>query len=607
MSNTLNANQHISADTNNAETAHTNGADAAPALRGFGGFGGDSGADTHADGAASQDADEPSQVTLTAPSRYVCEVLCPTLPPRVRHTLGQQDKYVATDDLVALGLITEAQRPTVGDVHDWSQRTLHKPYDFYAKSVPLDALRGIITGYDSRREIALATLMPLGDAAVPWAVAAVNWLRDSNTVARREPVLAVAVAELMRAGASEADVAALPTADLRTKAASVRLIETWAEAERLERRRKAARGGAPEPDEDGPLYADIDALLSDGLPPAPTPDILRRTDGVGLFYRSEINLLYGDPEDGKTMLALAGCAQVLSDGGVAMFIDLDDNGVASTVARLLMLGAPVEALRAGRFRYCSPAGRDRMEEAVKDCLGQGRSPDIVVIDCVGELVPLYDGSNNDSDDFTRIIRATAGPLSRAGSAVVLIDHMAKNTDSRNYGAGGTMAKRRRVGGTQLRVVVQKPLRKGQGGALRVLIRKDRHSGLRQHCHTAPDVKGALQEAGTFVIEPGDAAWCVAVDPMTFSAPLERGGKHGQYVEAARLLDDGWTITELTKHVHGEKFTAAQRKDTDRAVKDLVADNGRVELLAPGAKFKPATHRLVGDLAPTVEADSETDE
>ncbi|MDA4108157.1 AAA family ATPase [Mycolicibacterium holsaticum] len=359
-----------------------------------------------------------------------------------------------------------------------------------------------------------------------------------------------------------------------------------------------AKAGDADPDDGTPLYADIAQLLDGGVPDPPTPDILRRKDGVGLFYRGEINLLYGDPEDGKTMVALAGCAEVLRDGGTVLFVDLDDNGVESIVTRLLMLGAPESALRAGRFRYCSPAGRDRLEQVIKDCTVDGQIPDVAVIDCVGELVPMFDGSNNDSDDFTRIIRATAGLLARSGVCVVLIDHMAKSTDSRKYGAGGTMAKRRRVGGTQLRVDVEVPLRKGQGGTLRLSIRKDRHSGLRQHCHpvSSSSANDGLQQAGRFIIDPGDTAWCVAVDPMVLSAEdgaPTHDGKHSRYIEAAQGLDEGWTITALAQRVHGDQCTEAQRKDTGRAVKHMIA-TGCVEKLAAGGKFKPATHRLMRD-------------
>lgn len=356
-----------------------------------------------------------------------------------------------------------------------------------------------------------------------------------------------------------------------------------------------ARGPVASDLDDGPLYVDIGQLLDSGLPEPPQPDILHRADGIGLFYRGEINQLYGDPEDGKTMVALAGCAEVLRDAGTALFVDLDDNGVESIVSRLIMLGATKEALQSGRFRYCCPSSPQQLEEAITDNTGDGRVPDIAVIDCVGELLPMFGGSNDSADDFTRIIRTTAAPLSRAGSCVVLIDHLAKGKGSRDYGSGGTMAKRRRVGGTQLRVSVDVPLRKGQGGSLWLGIRKDRHSGLRQHCPAPPPGnKDALQSAGIFTIDPGDTAWGITTDP--FGARAAQFGHLAEYINAAGTLDDGWTVTDLAKRTHGEKPTSTQRKATERAVKNLAerTHGTRVEVLTAGAKFHPATHRLINE-------------
>ena len=53
------------------------------------------------------------------------------------------------------------------------------------------------------------------------------------------------------------------------------------------------------------------------------------TDGIGLFYAGQVNVLFGDPESGKTMLALAVAASVLNSGRRVAIIDLDHNGVAT--------------------------------------------------------------------------------------------------------------------------------------------------------------------------------------------------------------------------------------------------------------------------------------
>lgn len=441
----------------------------------------------------------------------------------------------------------------------------------------------------------VAALATISD---PWAqkLATAIERRDAG----RDPVAVVPMLvfkgdDAVKAGASDDQIAALSpltpeaTAALNLRAAAIRQADRRKVDEMA---RQLAVGG--DDDDDEALYLDIAALLTEGLPEAPKPDILLRADGVGLFYRGEINLLYGDPEDGKTMIALAACAETLTNGGVALFIDLDDNGAPSIIARLIMLGAPEEALRAGRFRYCAPADRDRLEKVIADSSADGRVPDITVIDCVGELIPLFGGNNDSADDFTKITRATAAPLARAGSAVVLIDHMAKNSESRKYGAGGTMAKRRRVGGTQLRVSVDVPLRKGQGGSLRLLIRKDRHSGLRAHCHPAPDAEG-LQLAGTFIIDPGDTAWCVAVDPLTADTTSVRPMAPGRakYVEAARSLGDGWTIRQLADRVHGDGCTEAERKTVQRTVDEMVNDTPPLaEVLGGRGPRNAKTYRVI---------------
>ncbi len=187
------------------------------------------------------DDDENDEPAIAVPGRYVAEELCPELPQRARRSLGQTPLYVEVEDLVTLGLITDEQRPSTEAVDGWCLRTLRAGMDLYAKTIRLDGLRAMVTGVDHTREIALATLLSLAEGGVPWAAWAVDWLRNKNVVAGREQVLAVTVGGLIRAGASEADTAALPTADVWTKAASAKVVYTWAEAERLERRTAAAR------------------------------------------------------------------------------------------------------------------------------------------------------------------------------------------------------------------------------------------------------------------------------------------------------------------------------------------------------------------------------
>lgn len=82
-------------------------------------------------------------------------------------------------------------------------------------------------------------------------------------------------------------------------------------------------------------HVDIAAMLSGGLPEPPTPSVLHRTDGPCLFYAAQVNLLFGDPESGKTLIALAALSELAAAGAKSAFLDLDHNGPDAIVGRLL--------------------------------------------------------------------------------------------------------------------------------------------------------------------------------------------------------------------------------------------------------------------------------
>ena len=133
-----------------------------------------------------------------------------------------------------------------------------------------------------------------------------------------------------------------------------------------------------------PLFSDIAALLDGTLPEPPKPVVLHRTDGNAIFYRGRHNALIGDPEDGKTWIALAACTETLRNGGKVLFIDLDHNSKEAITANLLMFGAPVKALASQRtFRHCEPEDAMTMINVVAACLPW--RPDVMVVDSMGEL------------------------------------------------------------------------------------------------------------------------------------------------------------------------------------------------------------------------------
>jgi hypothetical protein len=326
---------------------------------------------------------------------------------------------------------------------------------------------------------------------------------------------------------------------------------------------------------DKPLYTDVAAMLDGTLPEPPRPCVLCRTDGHALFYKGEVNLVFGDPEHGKTWVILAGCAETLIDGGRVMYVDLDHNGAAAIVSRLLLLGVPVEILRdPDRFRHCEPTEVAAVEQVVADC--QQWKPDIVVIDSTGELIPLGGGSSDCGDDFTDVHNHVLQPLADTGAAMLLADHPAKHRESRKIGPGGSMAKRRTVGGSSIRVVRVRPFTRREGGKARLWVNKDRHAGLRDTC-PPPAPGNEEQLAGIFVLgvkgADGLAPWQVLPEPLDGTTVpfrpttlMERvsvavegnpgqlnktaaagaaGGKRSWALKAVDILDDEGYMTKST--------------------------------------------------------------
>ncbi len=253
-----------------------------------------------------------------------------------------------------------------------------------------------------------------------------------------------------------------------------------------------------EPAATRPRYFDMAAMFAGTLPEPPKPTACLRSDEIGLFYRGQYNTVIGDPECGKTLLTDHATVAELRAGGRVLRLDLDHNGPQSTGYRLSDMGADPAVLGdKARFVYIEPEDRNDLFAVVEDM--KAWRPTLVVLDSIGELLPMFGHSSNSADDFTACHSAVIKPLVRTGACVIGIDHLSKGSDSRAYGAGGTMAKKRAIGGTSVRVTVDVPFTPGKGGSAYLAINKDRHGGLRAHS----PVGDKEPPAGKFVLWPND--------------------------------------------------------------------------------------------------------
>lgn len=315
------------------------------------------------------------------------------------------------------------------------------------------------------------------------------------------------------------------------------------------------------------VYVDVARRLAGNFNP-PTPSILTTAGGHPLFYSGELNLVYGDAECGKTWLCLAAVTETLTNGDGAAVIDLDHNGADSTLSRLLNLGTdPSDLSDPDLFRLYEPLDKIDLDAVVQDLLDW--EPELVVLDSLGEIMPLYGASSNSADDFTLVHKDVIKPLTAAGIAVVVVDHLAKNADSRAMGPGGTAAKRRAVGGLSVRVTVERPFAPGMGGSAKLQLNKDRHGGVRRNFAT--DAGGGEPVVGRFTLTPAadgheGVDWEIESMTTKAAAKQDRPARDRATGDAAKLRDAGFdfnTVREVKEYLHVGQARAQKALDAYR--------------------------------------------
>lgn len=223
-------------------------------------------------------------------------------------------------------------------------------------------------------------------------------------------------------------------------------------------------------------HIDLGAVIQGGVA-APKPNTLHREDGEALLYAGHVNVIYGDPETGKTWVALAAAVEAIQNGGRALLLDMDNNGPASTVHRLRLLGlTDQEITDDSKLRYCAPDDTLALRSTQEQGIPWG--PSVVVIDSVGDLMATIGADSNSNDDYTTAHHRCIMPYARAGAAVILIDHIAKAGQSRSYGAAGAMSKRKAIDGVSLLASRVGEFAPGVGGTCKLTVGKDRQGGVR---------------------------------------------------------------------------------------------------------------------------------
>jgi len=207
---------------------------------------------------------------------------------------------------------------------------------------------------------------------------------------------------------------------------------------------------------------------------APTPQLGRRSDGLALLYPEKVHSLAGESEAGKSWLALLWAKEQLGAGNDVVFVDFEDDA-ASVVGRLQVLGLPRDLIQ-HHFGYVRPeqghpaAAVDTLLSGVDDCR-------LVVMDGVTEMMNLHGLKPTDDVDVAEMWKLPREIAAR-GPAVLLLDHVVKDRQSRGRWATGSQHKLSGITGAAFILETGTPFAMGQTGHSNLLVAKDRPGAIR---------------------------------------------------------------------------------------------------------------------------------
>jgi hypothetical protein len=329
--------------------------------------------------------------------------------------------------------------------------------------------------------------------------------------------------------------------------------------------------------EDGPSWRPVDLTdLVNGVREPLLPTLFERSDGQCLLYSGLVHSFHGESESGKSLIIQVECVRLINNRQKVLYLDFESD-VASVIDRLRDFGAEPRAL-ADHFWYVQPEVRpDSAEErrAWEEVLSGTYA--LAVIDGVTDALGIFGCSTIDNDDVAGWIRKVPKQIAaRTGAAVVLIDHVTKDTSTRSRWAIGGQAKMAGLTGAAYTVEVLAPLGRGMRGEVMLKIAKDRPGAVRPHCGSFIR-RDRTQDAARIIVDSTSESPTVTIGPPSFRVGEDSGGQDA--FRPTNLMQRASEViekqpAELTKNKVAEK-TGGKKRSTLLAI-DILRSEGYLE-------------------------------
>jgi hypothetical protein len=256
-----------------------------------------------------------------------------------------------------------------------------------------------------------------------------------------------------------------------------------------------AQIGADEPEVDDDSWQSIDLSGLDDEEEEP-PVFMPRSDGaICLLYRGLIHSIHGESESGKSWIAQAETVRLIKQGEHVLFLDFE-NDAKKVRFRFLALGATKGELKLVDYR--NPDAKPLYGGKWWTHMFSGKFA-MIVLDGVTDALGVFSMGTKDNDEISTFLRKFPRALARrTNAAVVLIDHVVKDKDSRGRWAIGGQSKMAGLDGAAYVVETKEQMGRGRIGVLDVWVGKDKSGFVRG---VAGDMdRNRLAPIATFVLD-----------------------------------------------------------------------------------------------------------
>ena len=214
--------------------------------------------------------------------------------------------------------------------------------------------------------------------------------------------------------------------------------------------------------------------------PRPFPPLAAGRTADACSIPARLTPVNGESEAGKSFVSQHVAVQEIERGHGVVYLDFEDE-VGSVTAHLVELGCPPASILA-HFAYISPHEPLTTERARADlqaAMGDLR-PSLVILDGVTEALSLHGFATVDNDEVAKFGRLLTRPLTDTGAAVLSLDHVTKDRESRGRYAIGGVHKLNGLSGAAFTLESVHRFGVGMAGKSRLYIAKDRPGQLRPH-------------------------------------------------------------------------------------------------------------------------------